>query len=92
MKAVVVIVAGSGQAHDLSIQPGTTASDILKQVGLQGYVLSKDRGQHIFGEKENVYPEVDDGEKLFAASKTDVGLNIQRQSKEKQRWAFSQSY
>ncbi len=73
MKNVVVIVAGTGQMHDLTIQPGTSARDILTQLGLQGYVLSKDRGQHPFGETENVYPEVDDGEKLYAAAKTDVG-------------------
>ncbi len=73
MKNIVVIVAGSGQHHDLTIEAGTTARDILQQVGLQGYVLSKDAGQHAFGETENVYAAVDDGEKLHAATKTDVG-------------------
>jgi len=73
MKNVVVIIAGSGQHHDLTIEAGTTARDILQQIGLQGYVLSKDAGQHTFGETENVYAAVDDGEKLHAAAKTDVG-------------------
>lgn len=73
MKNVVVIVAGSGQHHDLAIEPGTNARDILEQVGLSGYVLSKDAGQHTFGEIENVYVAVDDGEKLYAAAKADVG-------------------
>lgn len=73
MKGIVVVLAGTGQAHDLSIQPGTSARDVLNQLGLQGYVLSKDRGEHPFGESENIYTEVDDGEKLFAAAKTDVG-------------------
>jgi hypothetical protein len=73
MKNIVVIIAGSGQHHDLTIEAGTTARDILQQVGLQGYVLSKDAGQHTFGETENVYAAVDDGEKLHAAAKTDVG-------------------
>ena len=73
MKNVVVVVAGSGQHHDLAIEAGTTTRDILQQVGLQGYVLSKDAGQHPFGESENIYAAVDDGEKLYAAAKTDVG-------------------
>lgn len=78
MKNIVVIIAGSGQPHDLAIEPGTTARDILGKLGLNGYVLSKDAGQHTFGENENIYPEVDDGEKLYAASKTDVGQTTVR--------------
>jgi len=73
MKNVVVNVAGTGQHHDLSIEVGTSTDDILKQIGLQGYVLSKDSGQHTFGQYENVYAAIDDGEKLYAAAKTDVG-------------------
>jgi len=73
VKNVVAMIAGSGQHHDLTIEAGTTARDILQQVGLQGYVLYKDNGQHPFGETENVYASVDDGEKLQAAAKTDVG-------------------
>ena len=73
MKNIVVIIAGTGQAHDLTVQPGTTAGDILGQLSLNGYNLAKDQGRHIFGETENIYPEVQDGEKLHAISKTDVG-------------------
>jgi|GEM_PF-896768 len=75
MKSIVVVVAGSGQAHDLTVQPGTSARDVLAQIGLQGYVLSKNRGQNPFAEAENIYPVIDDGEKLFAMSKTDVGTS-----------------
>jgi len=74
LKAIVVIAAGSGDHHDLAIEPGTTASDVLEQLGLNGFTLSKDQGQHVFGANENIYTEVDDGEKLYAASKTDVGF------------------
>jgi len=76
MKNVLVTVAGSGDHHDLAIEPGTTAKEILKQTGLLGYVLSKENGKYPFGETENVYTEVDDGEKLFAATKADVGLTV----------------
>jgi hypothetical protein len=73
MKQIVVIVAGTGQPRDLRIEPGTTARDILSELGLQDYVLSKDSAQHPFGANENVYTEVDDGEKIYAAPKADVG-------------------
>ena len=75
MKSIVVITAGTGNHNDLTIEAGTTAQDILKQLNLSGYVLSKDSGQYVFGESENVYANVDDGEKLHAASKTDVGIS-----------------
>ena len=72
MKHLVVIVSGTGQPHDLEIQPGTTAGDVLKQIGLTGYVLQKN-GENPFGETENIYPRVEDGEKLYANSPATVG-------------------
>jgi len=73
MKSIVVINAATGDHRDLEIDPGTTAQDILKELGLSGCVLSKDSGNKTFGETENIYANVDDGEKLHFASKTDVG-------------------
>ena len=73
MKSIVVITAGTNNHTDLSIEPGTTAKDILTQLNLHGYNLSKDNGNTVFGDSENVYANVDDGEKLHAYSKTDVG-------------------
>lgn len=75
MKQVVVIVAGTGQHHDLTIEPGTTSRDVLHQIRLDGYRLAKDNGQFVFGETENIYPQVADGEKLAATAKTDVGIS-----------------
>ena len=76
MKNIVVITAATGEHRDLTIEPGTTAGDILKELNLSGYVLSKDSGNHVFGESENVYSEIDDGEKLHASAKTDVGRPV----------------
>lgn len=73
MKQIVVIVAGTGQHHDLSVEPGTAARDILRQVNLPDYVLSKDNGNFVFGADENIYPKIADGEKLAATARTDVG-------------------
>jgi len=41
MKKLSVVVAGTGQIKDIEIEPGTTAKDILDQLGLQDYLLSK---------------------------------------------------
>jgi len=72
MKRVLVTVSATGAGHDLEIQPGTTAADILRQIGLQEHQLKK-AGENPFGESENVYPRVADGEKLYANSIADVG-------------------
>jgi len=73
-KDLTIVVAASGDKKDVTIEPGTTASDILKQTGLQGYVLSKDGDSStFFAPKQNVYPEVEDGQKLWATTDPKVG-------------------
>lgn len=74
MKTAVIVIAGSGRSHDVTIEPGTTPEDIFRDLGIgEDFILSKDGGAHVFGNTENIYPDVDDGEKLHAASRTDVG-------------------
>ena len=75
MKNLAVKVAGTTQEpRDVVIQEGTTAGEILTQLGLQGYLLSKGpQADRFFGETEVVYTQVADGEKLFATAKTEVG-------------------
>lgn len=85
MKSIVLIVAGTGQHYDLSIEPGTTARDVLSQTNLSGYRLSKDNGQTVFGENENIYPAIENGEKLHASAKTDVGLRAAEISEDYRR-------
>ncbi len=72
-KRVSVAVAGSGQMHDIEIRPGTTAGDILTQLNLSDYQLSKGPNQPFFAASDSVYDKVNDGEKLFASTKADVG-------------------
>ena len=38
---MVVVVAGTGQIRDIQIEAGTTAGDILNQLTLRDYLLSK---------------------------------------------------
>jgi hypothetical protein len=56
-------------------RPGTTAGEILRELHLQGYLLSTGpNSTSFFGETENVYPRVQDGDKLFASTRAEVGV------------------
>lgn len=69
----VAICAGDGAPRDATVQPGTTAADLLSQVGLTTeYLLSKRDGLK-FGDTETVYGLVSDGDKLHASTKSEVG-------------------
>jgi hypothetical protein len=74
-KRIAVKVAGSEQGlHDITLKPGTTASDILTQLNLQGYLLTTGpNSSHFYGDDELVYPNVADGDKLWATTPADVG-------------------
>jgi hypothetical protein len=73
MKRLSVVVAGTGQIRDIEIQPGTTAGDILNQLALKDYLLSKGPNDPFFAAAESVFEKVADGEKLFASTKAEVG-------------------
>ena len=75
MKRITVVVAGSTRGpQDVTIQPGTTAHEVLNQLGLDGYLLSAKGGQTYFGDDENLYPKVLDGDLLYATSSAEVGV------------------
>jgi hypothetical protein len=78
MKTIAIKVAGSAQEPiDVEIQPGTTARDILHQLGLRGYLLSTGpTSDRFFGEDENVYSGLTDGDKIFASTKAEVGTAV----------------
>jgi hypothetical protein len=76
MKKLSVVVAGSGQIRDVEIQPGTTAGDVLHQLNLPEYLLSKGPGEPFFAAAESVYDKVKDGEKVFASTKAEVGVAV----------------
>jgi hypothetical protein len=75
MKKLSVVVAGTGNINDIEIQPGTTAGDVLNQLGLRDYLLSKGPNDPFFAAAESVYDKVRDGEKIFASTKAEVGLS-----------------
>ena len=64
MKKLSVVVAGTGQIRDVEIQPGTTAGDILHQLSLPDYLLSKGPNEPFFAPAE----------KIFASTKAEVAV------------------
>lgn len=73
MKSIAVLVAGSGQLHDLQIQPATTAGDVLRSIGLSDYVLSLDNDSPPVPSNEEIYTRVKDGQKLYCSTEADAG-------------------
>jgi hypothetical protein len=74
MKKLSVVIAGSGQIRDVEIEPGTTAGDVLHQLNLEDSLLSKGPKEPFFAAAESIYDKVKNGEKIFASTKTEVGV------------------
>lgn len=73
MKRLSVVVAGSGQIRDIQIQPGTSVGDVLHQLNLDDYLLSKGPNEPFLAKADTLYDKVNDGEKVFASTKAEVG-------------------
>jgi hypothetical protein len=73
MKHLSVVIAGTGRIQDVEIQPGTTAGDVLSQLNIRDYLLSKGPNEPFFAAAESIYDKVGDGEKIFASTKAEVG-------------------
>jgi hypothetical protein len=76
MKKVCVSIVGSGQLHEITIQPGTTAGDILRDLNLPDYLLSRSPSADFFAATESVYEKIADGQKVFASTKATVGRTL----------------
>jgi len=73
MKRLSVVIAGTGNIKDVEIQPATTVGDLLADLDLNDYLLSRGPGQPFFAQSDNLYEQVKSGEKLFATTKVEVG-------------------
>jgi hypothetical protein len=72
MKSIAIKVAGAEREPiDRLLKPGTTTRELLADTQLEGYRLSN--GERLFGESENLYPVIVDGELLFATTPARVG-------------------
>jgi len=75
-KQVTLVVPGTGdeaEARDATIEPGTTAADLLQAAGLnpQNYQLQLRRGDNFvsLSDQDDVHNQVSDGEKVFAVAR-----------------------
>src|SRR4051812_26910385 len=64
MKKLSVVVAGTGDIRDVNIESGTTAGDVLHQLNIPDYLLSKGPNDPFFAAAESIYDKVNDGEKI----------------------------
>lgn len=73
MKQIIISIAGTDgkrEFKDVQILPGTKPRDVLAQLNLQGFQLSKPEGG-AFGFNDDLYQAVSEGQKVFAI-KSDV--------------------
>jgi len=79
MKTVAVNLPGTGKWSNVEIAPGATARDVLSQLGLgTDYRLCRWHDTVAFGERENIYTALADGEKVQAVSAAEVALVARR--------------
>ncbi len=66
MKKLAIVVAGTGNYQDVEIQPGTTAGDVLAQVNLRDYLLSRSPNEAFFASAEPIYDMLSTRERIAA--------------------------
>lgn len=79
MKNIVVVVSGvpGNNIHEVTLERGVTARDLLGALGLEGYLLSREGAGGIpFSEDEVIYDQVADGAKLRAVPTAEVGMAV----------------
>ena len=76
MKRILVKFVGGGrEPQEVFIGPGTTTSDLLRELGLDSanYFISKGTAETTFGPDEILYPSLSDGDLLYVSSMVDAG-------------------
>lgn len=76
-KQIAILVPGTGQDQadvikEMSLPPGITVAKALDAAGLRGYELRTEQGNRM-GDNDNLYSKVQDGQKLVAVPKMEVG-------------------
>lgn len=73
-KQISIVVAASGEIKDIALTEGATIRDVLNEVQLQGYQLSK-KGGEVLDPNADLYAEAADREKLYATPE-DVSVGV----------------
>jgi len=75
MKTVTINLPGTGKWEEIQLVAGTTARDVLNQLGLgEDFCLCRWTETTAFGDGENLHKAVKDGDKLQAVSVSEVAL------------------
>ena len=74
-RILVKFVGGTKPPQEAFITPGTTTSDLLRELGLdnKGFLLSKGSNETTFGIDEVLFPVLEDGDLIYASSHVDAG-------------------
>jgi len=74
-KQITIEALASGTEHDIVLSPGTTAGQVLKDLGMNGkdFWLQLADPERIVETAEELFPLVEPGAKLHASPRMDVG-------------------
>ncbi len=75
MKQIAVVDETSGKIYDRTIGPGTTVSELLRDLDMESHELWKLKDESPLASDENVYTSVEDGEKLKVQLPMTVGFS-----------------
>ncbi|MCC6970876.1 MAG: hypothetical protein IT434_11725 [Phycisphaerales bacterium] len=75
MQKRIAVITNDNVPHDAVVLPGTTPTDLRRSLGLgDDFLLSKRDGLP-FGDAEDVYGLVREGEKVYATPPAVVGIH-----------------
>ena len=73
-KQISIVIAASGEIKDIALTEGATIRDVLNEVQLQGYQLSK-KGGEVLDPNADLFTMATDREKLYATPE-DVSVGV----------------
>jgi len=75
MKTLYVSLPGANEQHEVDIDEGTTAGDVIAHLNLEGYELIRPDTEtnEKFGENEDIYSAIKDEQILKAGTPTPFG-------------------
>ena len=74
-RVLVKFVGGTREPQEVFIGPGTTSTDLLKELKLDtnGFCVSKGTADTMFGPDETLYPLLENGGLVYVSSRVDAG-------------------
>lgn len=73
VKKVALVVAGSGEIRDLSVEPGTTVGDVLERMRLGGYLVSAGPDEPFLRLSDDIHRAAPEGGRLYASTPAEAG-------------------